>query len=128
MQSHQENVQLQSELEVLGAQIQKLRQPGMLLILPDDLKVRLCRLRQSGVSFSDIRRVTGVQANSIKAWAKKMPPVTSRPFRVVTVSEECREAEPTASVLTFRFASGKVTVDVPVSALSSELLRALTSC
>jgi hypothetical protein len=41
--------------------------------LPDDLKVRISRLRHAGVSFSDIRRVTGVQANSIKAWAKKLP-------------------------------------------------------
>jgi hypothetical protein len=118
----------QKELECLGEEIRRLRQPGRHLMLPGDLKVRICRLHQAGVTLAEIRRVTGVESASIKAWMKKSQSAsTTRPFKVVTVEEprvECQQSE----TLTFRFASGKVTVEVALSALSPELLRVLTSC
>ena len=128
MGTQKESLQLQGELETLGAEIQKLRQPGKFLILPDDLKVRVLRLQHAGLTFGEIRRVTGVQSKSLKAWAKKMSPSPmQRSFRVVKLSDE-RPETPAPMTLTFRFSSGRVTVDVAVAALSPELLRVLTSC
>ena len=85
-----ERVKLQSssELERLGEEIHRLREPGRHLMLPDDLKVMICRLHQAGATFAEIRRVTGVQSVSIKAWSKKIASVLiPRPFRIVTVEE-----------------------------------------
>jgi hypothetical protein len=128
MKSQQGSIQLKSDLETLGAEIQKRRQPGSILALPDELKVRVLQLHQAGVSCGEIRRVTGVQSKSLKAWAKNMSPApTQRSFRVVKLSDE-RPETPAPMTLTFRFASGRVTVDVAVAALSPELLRVLTSC
>ena len=121
-------LQSSSELERLGEEIHRLREPGRHLMLPDDLKVMVCRLHQAGATFAEIRRVTGVQSASIRAWSKKVTlALIPRPFRIVTV-EEPRAQETPTSTLTFRFASGKVTVDVPLAALSPELMRVLTSC
>ena len=117
-----------SELERLGEEIHRLREPGRHLMLPDDLKVMVCRLHQAGATFAEIRRVTGVQSASIRAWSKKVTlALIPRPFRIVTVQERSVEVNP-ISTLTFRFASGNVTVDVPLAALSPELMRVLTSC
>ena len=121
-------LQSSSELERLGEEIHRLREPGRHLMLPDDLKVMICRLHQAGATFAEIRRVTGVQSASIRAWSKKVTlALIPRPFRIVTVQERSVEVNP-ISTLTFRFASGNVTVDVPLSALSPELMRVLTSC
>lgn len=120
--------QLSTELESLGKEIHGLREPGRHLRLPEDLKVRMCRLHQAGVALGEIRRVTGVQSGSVKAWTKKSASASMpRPFRIVKVEEESALPQPSQAV-TFRFASGKVTVEVAVSALSPELLRVLTSC
>lgn len=121
-------LQSSSELERLGEEIHRLREPGRHLMLPDDLKVMICRLHQAGATFAEIRRVTGVQSASIRAWSKKVTlALIPRPFRIVTVQERSVEVNP-ISTLTFRFASGNVTVDVPLAALSPELMRVLTSC
>ena len=121
-------LQSSSELERLGEEIHRLREPGRHLMLPDDLKVMVCRLHQAGATFAEIRRVTGVQSASIRAWSKKVTlALIPRPFRIVTVQERSVEVNP-ISTLTFRFASGNVTVDVPLTALSPELMRVLTSC
>ena len=117
-----------SELERLGEEIHRLREPGRHLMLPDDLKVMICRLHQAGATFAEIRRVTGVQSASIRAWSKKVTlALIPRPFKIVTVEERSVEVNP-ISTLTFRFASGNVTVDMPLAALSPELMRVLTSC
>ena len=121
-------LQSSSELERLGEEIHRLREPGRHLMLPDDLKVMICRLHQAGATFAEIRRVTGVQSASIRAWSKKVTlALIPRPFKIVTVEERSVEVNP-ISTLTFRFASGNVTVDVPLAALSPELMRVLTSC
>jgi hypothetical protein len=98
------------------------------LMLPEDLKLRICRLHQTGTTFAQIRRVTGVQSTSIRAWTKKGKSGSMiRPFKIVTVEERQAEDQPSETV-TFRFASGKVTMEVALSALSPQLLRVLTSC
>lgn len=128
MKLHREQPQLTAELESVGEEIQRLREPGRHLRLPEDLKVRICSLHQAGLTFGEIRRVTGVQSASVKAWTKKSGLASmARPFRVVTVEEKSAPPPP-AQTLTFRFASGRVTVEVAVSALSPELLGVLTSC
>ncbi len=117
-----------TELALLGEEIHRLREPGRYLKLPDDLKVRICNLHQAGISLGEIRRVTGVQSSSIKAWKRNnIADAVPRPFKIVEVEERGADL-PLGEVLTFRFASGKVTVDVSVSALSPELLQILTSC
>ena len=122
MRAQQGSLQLKSELETLGAEIQKRRQPGSMLALPDELKVRILQLQQAGVSCGEIRRVTGVQSKSLNAWAKKMSPSPmQRSFRIVKLSDE-RPDTPAPKTLTFRFTSGRVTVDVAVAALTPELL------
>jgi hypothetical protein len=128
MKLQQVNPHTSTELACLAEEIRNLREPGKYLRMPDDMKVRICRLQQAGISTSAIRRATGVNPASIKSWSRtRQPTLMPRPFRVVTVEEEpC--ATPASQTLTFRFASGKVTVDVAVAALSPELLQVLTSC
>lgn len=117
-----------SELESLGEEIRKLREPARHLRMPEDLKIRICRLHKAGATSAQIRRATGVQPVSLKTWMKKCAPaVLSRPFRVVTVQENVA-AVPPVKMLTFRLAAGKVTVEVATSELTPELMRILTSC
>ena len=128
MKLQQVNSQTSTELERLAEEIRKLRVPGKYLKLPDDLKVRICGLQQAGISPGVIQRATGVQPGSLKAWSKTCKPaLMPRPFRIVTIEEDTKTT-PATHTLTFRFASGKVTADVPVSALSPELLQVLISC
>jgi hypothetical protein len=128
MKLQQVNPQTSTELACLAEEIRNLRVPGKYLRMPDNLKVRICRLQQAGISPSAIRRATGVNPASIRSWSKtRQLALMPRPFRVVTVEEQ-PIATPASQTLTFRFASGEVTVDVALSALSPELLRVLTSC
>jgi len=128
MKSQRAQPLLSTELKALGSEVQSLREPGKHLCLPEDLKVRICRVHQAGVTFGEIRRFTGVQSGSVKTWMKQMAPASmARPFHIVRVEEESALPQ-SAQTLTFRFESGKVTVDVAASALSPELLRVLTSC
>lgn len=128
MKTHRVMLPTSSELESLGEEIQKLREPGRHLRLPEDLKIRICRLHKAGATCAQIRRATGVQGVSIKTWMKKCAPVLlSRPFRVVTVEEGIAAVAP-VKMLTFRFAAGKVTVEIATSELTPELVRVLTTC
>jgi transposase-like protein len=128
MKLQQVHTQTSTELECLAEEIRKLRVPGRNLRLPDDLKFRIVGLRQAGMSIGAICRATGIQPASLQAWSQRCrPEMMPRPFRVVTLEEDS-ETTPASQTLIFRFASGKVTVDVPVSALSPELLRVLISC
>lgn len=111
-----------SELELIACEIKKLRIPGKKLSLPEDLKWRLCKLYEAGVSLSAIRGATGVQGVSLKGWMKASPSSKPRPFRVLQVVEA-----PPALVgsATFRYEEKKVTVDIPMAFLSAEVLKVL---
>jgi hypothetical protein len=111
-----------SELDLIACEIKKLRVPGRKLSLPEDLKWRLCKLYESGVSLSAIRGATGVQGVSLKGWMKASPKVKTRPFRVLKVVDAPPAPEGTA---TFRYEEKKVTVDIPLSFLSIDVLKVL---
>lgn len=111
-----------SELDLIACEIKKLRVPGRKLSLPEDLKCRLCKLYESGVSLGSIRSATGVQGVSLKSWMKTSPHAKTRPFRVLKVVDAPPALEGTA---TFRYQEKKVTVDIPLAFLSTDVLKVL---
>lgn len=111
-----------SELDLIACEIKKLRIPGRKLILPEDLKWRLCKLYEGGVSLGAIRGATGVQGVSLKSWMKTSSNAKTRPFRVLKVVDAPPALEGTA---TFRYDEKKVTVDIPIAFLSAEFLKVL---
>jgi hypothetical protein len=111
-----------SELELIACEIKKLRIPGRKLSLPEDLKCRLCKLYEAGVSLSVIRSATGVQGVSLKSWMKTSSRVEPRPFRVLQVVDAPPALE---GMATFRYGEKKVTVDIPLAFLSAEIVKVL---
>ncbi len=121
------------ELQRLSKEVNSLRTPGTKTLLPEDLKLRILRLWKSGVTFAEIRRATGVQPGSLRNWQAKtkIEPI-SRPLSILSVVE-CKDAsiekeERSLSTVKFQYAQGKVTVEVPIAALSPDLLARLTAC
>jgi hypothetical protein len=123
------SVSLLSELEVVAADVRSLRDGRTYLQLPEDLKTRLCRLWKSGVSAAQIRKETGVQAVSLKQWSEKLSAAsqTTKKVSILKVVPSARSNRVTQT-LKFQYAEGRVFVEVPIEALSQELLQRLTSC
>ena len=130
------------ELKELAAEVSALRVKGRKLQLPEDLKVRICRLWKLGVTFAQIRKATEIQSLTIRGWADLFEkPQQKRAFRVLNVvSDQPRfgetpsapadsKEEPTKeSPLVFRYGQGHATLEILPSQLTSELMRILALC
>jgi hypothetical protein len=125
------------ELKELAAEVSRLRVKGRQLRLPDDLKMRICRLWKSGVTFAKIRKATEIQGVSIRSWAKKIDkPRQKRSFRILNVVSDLPESgenpsSPSSSKetpLVFRYGQGLATLEVLPSQLNPELMRILALC
>ena len=131
------------KLKELAAEVNALKIKGRKLQLPDDLKLRVCRLRTSGVSFATIRRATEIQSSTIRGWAEKFAlPQQDRKFRVLKVVSdrsgliENAEASPTiadksspkVAPLVFRYGHGHATLEISPEQLTPELMKILALC
>jgi hypothetical protein len=125
------------ELKELAAEVSRLRVKGRKLRLPDDLKMRICRLWKSGVTFAKIRKATDIQGVTIRSWAEKIDkPRQKRSFRILNVVSDLPESGENPSSLSssketplvFRYGQGLATLEVLPSQLNPELMRILALC
>ena len=131
------------KLKELAAEVNALKVKGRKLQLPDDLKLRVCRLRTSGVSFATIRRATEIQSSTIRGWGEKFAlPQQDRKFRILKVVSdgsrlvENAEASPTiedksfpkVAPLVFRYGQGHATLEISPDQLTPELMKILALC
>ena len=131
------------KLKELAAEVNALKVKGRKLQLPDDLKLRVCRLRTSGVSFVAIRRATEIQSSTIRGWADKFElPQQERKFHVLkVVSDESgltvnaeggptvgEKFSPKVAPLVFRYGRGYATLEISPEQLTPELMKILALC
>jgi len=125
------------ELKELAAEVNVLRVKGKKIQLPDDLKLRICRLWKLGVTFAKIRDATQIQSVTIRSWARKFDRTQQkRAFRILNVVSD----EPKPSVralgpadfkeipLVFRYGQGHATLEILPAQLTPELMRILALC
>jgi hypothetical protein len=131
---------LKRELEELSLAVCALRVPGKKLLLPDDLKLRVCRLWKSGVSFAEIRRFTRIQSVTIRGWERNRETVLQkRPFQILKIAPDvekgsvlqtpAQQQENFKSVqkpLVFRYE--RVVLEIVASQLTADLMRILVQC
>ena len=138
---HEVPAHLEVELNEVCEAVLELRSNGQNLRLRDDLKIRICRLWESGVSLSKIRKKSGVQSSTVYCWAKNFNiTAKQRSFRVLTVlnadapdykeqgKSTSRELVSSEKPLVFRYAQGHAVLEIPASQLTPELMRLLTLC
>ena len=80
---HDEIVDLDQDFKEVCEVVNALRINVQNLRLRDDLKIRICRLWESGVSLSKIRKKSGVQSSTVYCWAKNFNIRPRSPLRQV---------------------------------------------
>lgn len=131
------------ELGELAAELQALRVKGKNLQVPGDLRSRVRRVWESGVSFAEIHRATGIQSGAIRGWANKCEePQQERKFRVLNVVSDGsappadaaqvtrfgKEYSTKEVALVFRYERGHAVLEIFPSQLTPELMRVLALC
>lgn len=115
-------------LKALAVEIAAVRVPGRRARLPEDLKVRACRLRDEGLSTREVCHATGICSASLENWMKRFArPQEKRAFKILHVAPQLTSPA-SQQLVTFRYADGKITADVPAGLLSLDLIRMMTSC